>query len=244
MGAAVAGGVAAAGDTAWRAVARALGRALPLLLSPRLLGALALWLIGSCLAWLVIGLIAYAPATDALAKILGSSIGDRIAAALLVMAALALGALLTALCAIALFTMPTILRLAASRYHPALERRRGGSFVGSVRNVMVAVAVFLPLWIASFALLAIPPLYALASWALTGWFNQRLFRYDALAEHADRTELAALPRAMHRRLWLLGFVLAPVALVPIVDLFLPLFAGIAFACLCLDALAQWRAQGA
>ncbi|HSV19722.1 MAG TPA: EI24 domain-containing protein [Casimicrobiaceae bacterium] len=230
-------------DSAWRAIVRAMRRALPLVFSPRLLGALAGWLLGACVAWLVIGLVVYTTATDALAEMLGNSIGDRIFAALIVMAALALAALLTALCAIAVFTMPTILRLVAQRHFPALERRRGGTIAGSVGNLIVAVGVFLPLWLASFLLLAIPPLYVLASWALTGWLNQRLFRYDALAEHADRAELAALPRAMHKRLWLLGFVLAPLALVPIVDLFLPLFAGIAFACLCLDALAQWRGRG-
>ena len=242
MGAAVAG-AAVAPDSAWRAIVRAMRRALPLVFSPRLLGALAGWLLGACVAWLVIALVVYTTATDALAEMLGNSIGDRIFAALIVMAALALAALLTALCAIAVFTMPTILRLVAQRHFPALERRRGGTIAGSAGNLIVAVGVFLPLWLASFLLLAIPPLYVLASWALTGWLNQRLFRYDALAEHADRAELAALPRVMHKRLWLLGFVLAPLALVPIVDLFLPLFAGIAFACLCLDALAQWRGRG-
>jgi CysZ protein len=244
VGAAVAGGAARARDSAARAILRAMRRALPLLLSPRLLCALAAWLLGACLAWLVIGLVVYEPATDALARRLGGSIGDRIAAALIVMAALALAALLTALCAIAQFTMPTILRLVAQRHFPTLERRRGGTWVGSLRNLVVALGVFLPLWLASFMLLAVPPLYLLASWGLTGWLNERLFRYDALAEHADRTELAALPRAMHRRLWLLGCVLAPLALVPIVDLLLPLFAALAFACLCLDALAHWRDPGA
>ena len=106
MGAAVAG-AAVAPDSAWRAIVRAMRRALPLVFSPRLLGALAGWLLGACVAWLVIGLVVYTTATDALAEMLGNSIGDRIFAALIVMAALALAALLTALCAIAVFTMPT-----------------------------------------------------------------------------------------------------------------------------------------
>ena len=224
-----------------RAVLRALRRAVPLLFSARLLGSLALWLLGSILLWIVIGVLVYAPATDALVGVLGGGIGERIAGALIVMVAIAMAALLTALVAIAVFTMPAVVRLVAARYFPSLERRHGGSWHGSTRNLVVTLGLFIPAWLASFALLALPPLYVAVSWSLTGWLNQRLFRYDALAEHADRAELAALPRALRSQLMLLGIVLAPLALVPIVDLFLPLFAALAFACLCLDALARRRA---
>jgi len=172
---------------------------------------------------------------------MGTGIGERIAAALVVIAALAVAAVLSALVAIAVFTMPTIVRLVSARHFPALERRRGGTWHGSVRNALVAVAVFVPLWLASFLLLAVPPLYLAVSWCITGWLNQRLFGYDALAEHADRAELAALLRARRGRLLLLGVLLAPLTLVPIVNLVLPLFAGVAFACLCLDELARYRA---
>jgi hypothetical protein len=227
-----------------RALARALRRALPLLFSPRLLGALALWLLGSIVLWIVIGLFIYEPATNALAGVMGTGIGERIAAALFVMVSIALAALLTAVVAIAVFTMPTIVKLAAARWFPALERRRGGTWHGSLVNVAVALGLFIPAWLASFLLLAVPPLYVAASWCLSGWLNQRLFRYDALAEHADRGELEALPRAIRGRLFLLGALLAPLALVPIVDLLLPLLAALAFACLCLDALAQQRERGA
>ena len=43
---------------------------------------------------------------------------------------------------------------------------------------------------------------------------------------------------------MLGFVLSPLSLVPIVNLFAPIFAGIAFTCLCLDELAAHRVLGA
>jgi len=231
-------------DSAPRAVARALRRALPLLFSGRLLGALLLWLLGSILVWLVIGAIAYTPASDAFAHALGGGIGDRIMASLVVMAALCVGAIVTALVAISIFTMPTVVRLTAARHFPALERRAGGTWHGSMRNLVVALGVFVPLWLASFMLLPVPPVYVAVSWLLTGWLNQRLFRYDALAEHADRNELAALPRALRTRLLLLGVLLAPLALVPIVNLMLPLLAALAFACLCLDALARERRQTA
>ena len=241
MGAAVAApAIGAAREPALRAVLRALRRALPLLASGRLLGSLLLWLLGSIVVWIVIGVLAYGPATDALVRVIGTGIGDRILAALIVMAAIAMAALLTAVIAIAVFTMPAVVRLVATRYFPTLERRNGGTWHGSMRNLVIALGLFVPAWLASFVLVALPPLFVVVSWVLTGWLNQRLFRYDALAEHADRAELAALPRALRTRLMLLGVLLAPLALVPIVDLLLPLFAALAFACLCLDALARVR----
>ena len=172
---------------------------------------------------------------------LGAGIGAQISAGLIVIAALALAALLTVLVAIAVFTMPTVVKLVAARRFPELERRRGGTWHGSLVNVAIALGVFVPLWLLSFFLLPLPPLYGAASWCLTGWLNQRVFRYDALAEHADRAELTAMPRAMRGRLFLLGVVLAPLALVPIVNLLLPLLAAVAFTCLCLDGLARRRA---
>ena len=244
MGAAVGAVAPVPRDGAPRAVLRALRCALPLLLSPRLLGALALWLVGSIVLWLVIGAIVLDPAAHALAPKLGTGIGAQIGAALIVMAALALAALLTVVVAIAVFTMPTVVKLVAARRFPALERRRGGTWHGSLVNVAVALGVFVPLWLASFLLLPLPPLYVAASWCLTGWLNQRVFRYDALAEHADRAELAALVRALRGRLFLLGIVLAPLALVPFVNLLLPMLAALAFSCLCLDGLARSRAEGA
>jgi hypothetical protein len=225
-------------------VLRALRFALPLLFSARLLGALALWLVGSILLWLVIGALVLDPAAHALAPMLGTGIGAQISAALIVIAALVLAALVTVLVAIAVFTMPTVVKLVATRRFPALDRRHGGTWHGSLVNVGVALGVFVPLWLLSFLLLPLPPLYFAASWCLTGWLNQRVFRYDALAEHADRAELAALPRALRGRLLLLGVLLAPLALVPIVNLLLPMLAAVAFTCLCLDGLARFRAAGA
>ena len=217
-------------------------RALPLLLSARLLGALALWLPGSIVLWIVIGVLVYEPATDALVRVLGTGIGDRILAALIVMGSIAMAALLTAVTAIAVFTMPAVVRAAAGRYFPSLERRRGGTWHGSMRNVVVALVLFVPLWLASFALLALPPLYIAVSWSLTAWLNQRLFRYDALAEHASAEEIRAVLRENRGRLLGLGLALSPLSLVPVVNLLvLPIYAGIAFTELCLAELARLRA---
>ena len=96
----------------------------------------------------------------------------------------------------------------------------------------MAIGVFVPLWIASLFLLAIPPLFVAVSLLLSAWLNQRLLRYDALAEHADAGELRDIVRGTRGRLLGLGLLLAPLSYVPIVNFFAPLYAGVAFTYLC------------
>jgi hypothetical protein len=231
--------------TAPQAIVRALLRALPLLASGGLLGRLVLWTLGSFVLWGVIGWFAFAPATGALQHLAGGEgTVSHVFAAIAIVLMLVVAAIVTVLTAVAVLAMPVIVKLVGARYFPALDLRPGGRWHGSLLNAAAALAVFVPLWLLCLVLLGVPPLYLVASWCLSGWVNQRQFRYEALAEHADADELAALPRAIRGRLFALGFVLAPLALVPFVNLLLPLYAGIAFTCLCLDELARRRAAPA
>ncbi|HKP65513.1 MAG TPA: EI24 domain-containing protein, partial [Casimicrobiaceae bacterium] len=189
-------------------------------------------------------IFAWDPLTTKLVELLGgdhSSLWRRVAAdftALLMFAALAIA---TALAAIAILTMPVIVKTVASRHFPQLAARRGGSFAGSTRNMLVALLVFVPLWLLTLPLLALPPLYVAASLLLNAWLSQRMFRYDALAEHASHDEIAAIVRERGTRLLMLGLALSPLSLIPLVNiLVLPIYAGIAFTELCLAELAQRR----
>jgi uncharacterized protein involved in cysteine biosynthesis len=225
-----------------------LQRALPILFTARVVALATLPLVIAALAWIAIGYFAWGPVTLALAGLLGAPGADaagwqRFAAqavALLLFAALALA---TALAAVAILAMPVIVRVVAQRDFPALEARHGGTFAGGVHNAIVALLLFVPLWLAALPLLVFPPLYAAASLLLNGWLAQRMFRYDALAEHASADELDAVIAQGARRLLGLGLALAPLSFVPIVNLWiLPIFAGIAFAELCLDELARLRSR--
>ena len=231
--------------SALRAVSRAIARALPLLFSGRLLGRLVLWTAGAFLLWIVIGAVLYDPISTALAELMGGvGVGVRVAGALVALMIFAFGAIVTALVLVATLAMPAIVRVVSDRHFPDLERRNGGRWHGSLRNALFTLLVFVPAWLAALLLLEVPPLYLIVSWCLSGWFNQRLFRYDGLSEHADAAELARLPREIRGRLFLMGVLFAPLALVPIVNLVMPLFAGVAFTYLCLDALARRRAVAA
>ena len=86
----------------------------------------------------------------------GSGTGWRaVAAGVVAFIAFMLLAVLSALVAIAVLAMPVIVRTVAERDFPALERRRGGTFAGSIANAVITLGVFVPAWLASLAAAAV-----------------------------------------------------------------------------------------
>ncbi|MFZ4554493.1 MAG: EI24 domain-containing protein [Burkholderiales bacterium] len=150
---------------------------------------------------------------------------------------------MTMLLIAALIAMPWMVRHVASRDYPSLERLHGGSFFGSLWNAVWAVAVFSLLWLLSLPLWLLAGAGALIGLLLTGWVTQRLLRYDALADHASRAERVLIFDRASGQLWLLGVVLTLLALVPVVNLVLPVYAGLAVIHLCLGALEEIRRDG-
>lgn len=224
----------------------ALSRAVPILFTARIVGLALLPLLVAAIVWTGIAIAGWHPLTDLLARLFGATDGaswwQRLAAdviAVLIFAALAAA---TALTAIAVLAMPVIVRTVAARHFPALAAVRGGTFAGSTGNAALALAIFVPLWLVSLVLLFVPPIYAVASLVLNAWLTQRMFRYDALAEHATRGEIAAVIDRSRTRLMGLGLALSPLSLIPLVNIFvLPLYGGIAFTELCLAELVSLRA---
>lgn len=206
-------------------------------------------LVLAAVAWIVIAVAAWSPLTGMLAHAFGERAGDtswlaRFAAQLVALLMFAALAVATALTAIAVLAMPVIVRTVSARHFPALAAQRGGSVAGSAANATLALLLFVPLWLVSLVLLVFPPLYAAASLLLNAWLSQRMFRYDALAEHASAAEIATVLRESRARLLGLGLVLSPLSLVPVFNvLVLPIYAGIAFTELCLAELAALRARG-
>jgi CysZ protein len=215
-----------------------------MLFSPRIVAVVFLPIVGAAVLWMMVGFFAWSPLTRWLGTLLdaGGSGWSIFAAGVCAALLLMLAAVLTALMIVAVLAMPVIVEAVAARDFAALERKRGGTFAGGLINAVVAVGAFLPLWLLALVLLPVPPLYVAATLTLNAWLNSRLFRYDALALHADRHELTAVIRQTRGRLLALGLALSPLSLIPFVNLISPLYAGIAFTYLCLDELAAFRAQ--
>ena len=148
--------------------------------------------------------------------------------------------LIAALIATDLVAMPVIVPLVAGRDYPGLAQRKGGTVAGSFWNACVAIALFVALWLASLPLwftgigaLVLPPL-------ISGYFNQRMFRYDALAEHASADEYRRIVREARGELFLLGLALALLLYVPFLNLAVPVLSGLAFTHFGLARLARLR----
>jgi uncharacterized protein involved in cysteine biosynthesis len=234
--------------------ARALRSALRHVFHPAVLGVLFVPAIGSILIWAGLGWWFWDSWTGAIESILASASNDGwvarldlsrfagFAAVLMVLLLIAPAILVTAMLISAVFAMPVLVAQVARRDFPDLERLRGGTFVGSIVNAVTSVSAFALLWVLTLPLwLFLGPLAAIVPLALSAYLNQRLFRYDALSEHASQDEMNRIFSERFSDLFVLGLATGPLYFVPVVNLVAPVFSALAFTCLCLDELARVRA---
>jgi len=149
--------------------------------------------------------------------------------------------IITALLIAALFAMPVLVSHVARHNYPQLERRRGGTVLGSAWNAFAAVSLFLVLWVVTIPMWLLGPIAAVLPLLLSAYLNQRLFRYDALSEHASREEMQRIFEEARGKLFLLGLITGVPYFIPPFNLIGPVFAALAFVHLCLDVLARLRA---
>jgi CysZ protein len=147
---------------------------------------------------------------------------------------------LTALLILGVFGLPAMVEHVAARRFPQLARRHGGSFAGSVWNSVAALLGMVVLGFVSLPLWLLPPLWPLIPVAIMTWVNQKVLCYDALAEHASADEMRTVLAANRGVRYLLGFVLALVAYVPLIGFFAPVLFGLAFIHLLLADLDERR----
>lgn len=146
----------------------------------------------------------------------------------------------TALMLVALVALPLMLERVAPADYPDLQKRKGGSMAGSVWNSLYALLVYLAGWLVTLPLWLIPGAGLLLPVVLSAYLNQRAYRYDALMQHADAGEMNRLFRQERGGLWLVGIISGLLAYVPVVNLVVPAYAGLAFAHYCLSALRRMR----
>jgi hypothetical protein len=134
----------------------------------------------------------------------------------------------TALFILGIFGMNAMVDHVAARSYPALERRKGGGVTGSAMNAVVAFVGMVALFIVTLPLWIVPPLWPLIPVGVLAWVNQRLLRYDALAEHADREEMHALFHERRAALYGLGIAMALSAFIPLAGFLVPVAFGLAY----------------
>jgi uncharacterized protein involved in cysteine biosynthesis len=149
---------------------------------------------------------------------------------------------ITALVITALFAMPALVRLVAHRDYPRLERENGGGFIGSVLNAFIAIGIFIAIWVVTIPLWLIGA-GIIIPFVAAAYLNQRLFRYDALAEHGSRNEMQAIFSAQRPSLWALGLLTGLMQFIPFLNLVAPVLAGLAFIHFGLARLSELRHEG-
>jgi CysZ protein len=147
---------------------------------------------------------------------------------------------LTALFILSLFGMQKMVDYVASRSYPALERRKGGGVAGTGWNSLVAFGGLVFFFVLSIPLWLLPPLWPIIPLVILAWVNQRLLRYDALAEHADPEEMRRIFSARRGPLYVLGLLLGLAAYVPLLGFFAPVIFGLAFIHYLLGVLEEHR----
>jgi hypothetical protein len=150
----------------------------------------------------------------------------------------------TALLLVAVFALPRMMTLIAARDYPDVSRQGSAraALWGSLANTLAAGAVFVGGWIVTLPLLLIPGALLVLPLLWAAWLNQRAFRFDALAEHAQPEERVALIRRERGQLYLGGLAGALIAHVPVFNLLAPACTAILFVHLCLGALRDLRNQ--
>src|SRR6266852_6333775 len=181
-------------------ILNALLKALASLFHPRML-ALVLWpALGAILLWgglgiyfwqdwinLLTQLVAKTPLQDILIEHEIFWIMGYLATFLLILLLTPL-VLVTALLIASVVAMPVMVKHVARRQFPGLEMRHGGTVVGSLKNMLIALVTYCLLWLITLPFWLFGPFAILLPILLTAYLNQRLFRYDALAEHASPEE--------------------------------------------------------
>lgn len=148
----------------------------------------------------------------------------------------------TTLLLLATFALPRMMAIVAARDYPQLVRHGEGAFWGSVGNTLAAGLVFTLVWLLTLPLLLIPGVLLVLPLGLTAWLNQRTFRYDALAEHANPEERRRIVAAHRGELTMAGVVTALAMHVPLLNLLVPAWTGLVFVHLCLGWLAAMRRE--
>jgi CysZ protein len=182
-------------------------------------GATAVWIAAHLKRWLETGMLFISFDTG----------GAMLVAAHVIMALLFVPLVyFTALLILSIFGMQAMVEHIASRRFPQLVRRQGGSFSGSLVNSLVALGGLAVLAVVSIPFWLIPPLWPAIPVVIMGWVNERVLRYDALAEHATADEMRIIFASRRKALYGLGVTLALLAYVPLVGFMAPVLLGLAF----------------
>ncbi len=135
--------------------------------------------------------------------------------------------IITTLLITAIFSMPALINHVAKRRYPGLKRESGSTILGSLKNALYAIFMYVLIWVFTLPLWAFG-IGIIVPFIAAAFLNQQLFRYDALSEHASHAEIKQLLATHRFPLWMLGLLTGFIQYIPVVNLFAPVLTALAF----------------
>jgi hypothetical protein len=139
--------------------------------------------------------------------------------------------------------MPAVVRFLGSGGYKDVHLDGSFSLAASLTNSVLALAVFLLVYLLSIPLWLFPLVGLIVPWLCWSWLTARIMRFDSLLEHATPAERTAIIDANRVQYFLLGMVLSALNFVPLMVLVTPVLSALAFGHFSLHKLRELRASG-
>lgn len=142
-----------------------------------------------------------------------------------------------------IFVTPLVQREVAIKYFTNLEKKKGGSTLGSLANSLKALMVFVFLFLLTLPFWLIPGMPLVIPAILVIWMNKKIFVYDVLQDYASKEERLKIANQEAAGLWGLGALLVLFSYIPFAFILLPVFSAFAYSFYSLNSLERLRNQG-
>ncbi len=139
------------------------------------------------------------------------------------------------------FVMPIALKWVAKADFNNLEKKRGGSLIGSLWNTLIATAVFILAFFVTLPLWFLPGFQVLVPLLLTSWLNKKIFLYDVLQDFASKEERCQIEKEESHRLYGMGMLLGLCSYIPLAIFIVPVFSALSYTYYGLNELNRRRA---
>ena len=148
-----------------------------------------------------------------------------------------LGLAVAAVCA-----MPIVIAHLSARDYKDLKVQGQQAFFVSLWNALWVSFLFALGWLLTLPFWLVPPLGLLISIFWWTFAFSRMMRLDAIVEHASAQERRVLITRHNAAFWTIGLICALINLVPPAWVFLPVFSGLVYTHVGLEALRRLRSE--
>lgn len=138
------------------------------------------------------------------------------------------------------FVMPVVLRTVVNTDFKHLQKKQGGSLVGSLVNILWAIALFVAAFFMTLPLWFLPGFQVAIPLFLTAWLNKKVFLYDVLQDYASKDERKLIEKTDAFPLLGMGLMLGLLNYVPLVFFITPVLSAFSYTYYGLNALERHR----